>query len=48
MESKDPPVNIRNVITAIITKPSETKRRKKKPAKHLFEFMIVNATELSS
>ena len=48
MESRDPPVNIRIVISAIITKPSETKRRKKKPAKHLFEFMIVDATESSS
>ena len=48
MESRDPPVNIRIVITATMTKPSETKRRKKKPAKHSFEFMIVDATELSS
>ena len=40
--------NIRIVIPAIMTKPSETKRKKKKPAKHLFEFMIVDATELSS
>ena len=48
MELRDPPVNIRIVITAIMTQPSETKRRKKKPAKHSFEFMIVDATELSS
>ena len=48
MESRDPPVNIRIVISAIITKPSETKRKKKKPAKHSLEFMIVDATELSS
>ena len=48
MESRDPPVDIRIVISAIITKPSETKRKKKKPAKHSFEFMIVDATEASS
>ena len=36
MESRDPPVDIRIVISAIITKPTETKRRKKKTAKHLF------------
>ena len=35
------------VITAIMTKRPETKRRKKKPAKHSFEFMIVDAKELS-
>ena len=29
LESRDPPVNIRIVISAIITKPSETKRKKK-------------------
>ena len=29
MESRDPPVNIRIVISTIMTKPSETKRRKK-------------------
>ena len=46
MESRDPPVNIRIVISAIRTKPSETKRIK--PAKHSFEFMIVDAMELSS
>ena len=48
MESIDPPVNIRIVISAIMTKLLETKPRKKKPAKHSFEFMIVDATELSS
>ena len=48
LESRDPPVDIRIVISAIITKPSETKRKKKKPAKHSFEFMIVDATEASS
>ena len=48
LESRDPPVDIRIVIFAIITKPSETKRRKKKPAKHTFEFMILDATEASS
>ena len=39
LESRDPPVNIRIVISAIITKPSETERKKKKSAKHSFEFM---------
>ena len=29
LESRDPPVDIRIVISAIITKPSETKRKKK-------------------
>ena len=48
MESRDPPVEIRNVISASITKPSETKRKKIKPAKHSIEFMIVDATEASS
>ena len=48
LESRDPPVNIRIVISAIITKPSETKRRKKQTAKHSFEFMILDATEPSS
>ena len=48
LESRDPPVNIRIVISAIITNPSETKRRKKKTAKHSFEFMILDATEPSS
>ena len=48
MESRDPPVNIRTDISANITKPSETKRRKKKSAKHSFEFMILDATEPSS
>ena len=48
LESRDPPVDIRIVISAIITKPSETKRKKKKSAKHSFEFMIVDATEASS
>ena len=48
MESRDPPVNIRIVISAIITKPSETKRKKKKPAKHSIEFMILDATDPSS
>ena len=48
MESRDPPVNIRIVISAIITKPSETKRKKKKPPKHSFEFMILDAMEASS
>ena len=46
LESRDPPVNIRIVISAIITKPSTTKRRK--TAKHSFEFMILDATEASS
>ena len=32
LESRDPPVDIRIVISAIITKPSETKRRKKQTA----------------
>ena len=48
MESRDPPVDIRIVISAIITKPTDTKRKKKKSAKHSFEFMIVDATETSS
>ena len=48
LESRDPPVNIRIVISAIITKPSETRRKKKKTAKHSFEFMILDATEASS
>ena len=48
LESRDPPVDIRIVISAIITKPTETKRRKKKTAKHSFEFMIMDATEASS
>ena len=48
MESRDPLVNIRIVISAIITKPSETKRTKKNSAKHSFEFMILDATEASS
>ena len=48
LESRDPPVNIRIVISAIIAKPSETKRRKKKAANHTFEFMILDATEPSS
>ena len=48
MESRDPPVDIRIVISAIITKPSETKRKMKKPAKHSFEFMILDATDSSS
>ena len=48
LESRDPPVNIRIVISANITKPSETKRKKKKSAKHSFEFMILDATEASS
>ena len=47
LESRDPLVNIR-VISAIITKPSETKRKKKKPVKHSFEFMILDATEASA
>ena len=46
LESRDPLVDIRIVISAIITKPSETKRRK--TAKHSFEFMILDATEASS
>ena len=37
-------MNIRIVITAIMTKSSETKRKEKKPARHLFEFMIVDET----
>ena len=48
LELRDPPVNIRIVISAIITKPSETKRKKKKSAKHSFEFMLLDATEPSS
>ena len=48
LESRDPPVDIRIVISAMITKPSETKRKKKKPAKHSIEFMILDATEISS
>ena len=48
LETRDPPVNIRIVISAIITKPTETKRRKKKTAKHSFDFMILDATEASS
>ena len=48
LETRDPPVDIRIVISAIITKPSETKRRKKQTAKHSFEFMILDATEPSS
>ena len=48
LESRDPPVNIRIVISAIITKPSEPKPKKKKAAKHSFEFMILDATEASS
>ena len=48
LESRDPPVDIRIVISAIITKPSNTKRRKKKTAKHSFEFMILDATDASS
>ena len=46
--SRDPPVDIGIVISAIITKLSETKRRKKKTTKHSFEFMILDATEASS
>ena len=48
LESRDPPVDIRIVISAIITKPKETKRRKKQTSKHSFEFMILDATEASS
>ena len=48
LETRDPPVDIRIVISAIITKPTETKRRKKQTAKHSFEFMILDATEPSS
>ena len=48
VESRDPPVNIRIVISAIITKPLETIRKKKKSAKHSFEFIILDATEASS
>ena len=48
LESRDPPVNIRIVISANITKPTETKRKKKQTAKHSFEFMILDATEASS
>ena len=48
MESRDPPVNIRFVITAIVTKQLETKRKKKKPSKHSFKFMIMDATERTS
>ena len=45
LESRDTPVDIRIAISAIITKPSENKRTKKKSAKHSFEFMILDATE---
>ena len=48
LESRDSPVDIRIVISAIITKPTETKRKKKKTAKHSFKFMIMDATEVSS
>ena len=48
LESRDPPVNIRIVISAIITKPSKTRRKKKKSAKNSLEFMILDATEPSS
>ena len=48
LESRDSPVDIRFVISAIITKPTETKRKKKKTAKHSFEFMILDVTETSS
>ena len=48
LESRDPPVDIRIVISAIITKPMESKRRKNKPTKHSIEFMILDATEPSS
>ena len=48
LESRDPPVDIRIAISPNITKPSETKRKKKKPAKHTFEFMILDASEASS
>ena len=48
LESRDPPVTIRIVISAIITKPSETERKKKTTAKHSFDFMILDATETSS
>ena len=33
LETRDPPVDIRIVISAIITKPTVTKRRKKQTAK---------------
>ena len=46
LETSDPPVDIRIVISAIITKPTETKRRKKQTAKHSFEFMILDAMNL--
>ena len=46
MESRDPPVNIRIIISAIITKPSETNRIM--TAEHSFEFMILDVTESSS
>ena len=45
LETRDPPVDIRIVISAIITKPTVTKRRKKQTVKHSFEFMILDATE---
>ena len=48
LETRDPPVDIRIVISAIITKSSETKRKKEQTAKHSFEFMILDATEPSS
>ena len=38
LEWRAPPVNIRIVVSAISTKPLETKRRKS--AKHSFEFMM--------
>ena len=46
MESKDPPANIRFVTTVIITEPPKTKQ--KKLPRTSFQFMIIDATELSS
>ena len=48
LKSREPPVDIQIVISAIITKPSETRRKKKKPTKHSIEFMILDALEASS
>ena len=48
LELREPPVDIRIVISAIITKPTVTKRRKKQTAKHSFEFMILDATDSST
>ena len=41
-------MDIRIVISAIITKPSANKRKTKKPVKRSIEFMILDATDPSS